>query len=47
MNRAPSESPLKAAFLRHEDTLAPSERALGEDDHAVYRTLLESTNAIP
>jgi diguanylate cyclase (GGDEF)-like protein/PAS domain S-box-containing protein len=47
MNRAPSKSPLKAAFLRHEDTLAPSERALGEDDHAVYRTLLESTNAIP
>ncbi|SAK58378.1 GGDEF domain-containing protein [Caballeronia catudaia] len=47
MNRAPSESPLQAAFLRHDDTLAPPERALGEDDHAVYRTLLESTKAIP
>jgi len=47
MNRAPSDSSLQAAFLRHEDTLAPPERALGEDDHAVYRTLLESTKAIP
>ncbi|MFM0325217.1 sensor domain-containing diguanylate cyclase [Caballeronia glebae] len=47
MNRDPSDSSLKAAFLRHEDTLAPPERAFGEDDHAVYRTLLESTKAIP
>ncbi|SAL76224.1 diguanylate cyclase [Caballeronia peredens] len=47
MNANPSDSPLQAAFLRHEDTLAPAERALGEDDHAVYRTLLESTKAIP
>ncbi|WP_250510892.1 sensor domain-containing diguanylate cyclase [Caballeronia sp. GACF4] len=47
MSQDPFESPLKAEFLRHEDTLAPAERALGEDDHAVYRTLLESTKAIP
>ncbi|BAN26983.1 GGDEF domain-containing protein [Caballeronia insecticola] len=47
MNAHSSDSPLQAAFLRHEDTLAPAERALGEDDHAVYRTLLESTKAIP
>jgi len=40
-------SPLRAAFLRHEDSLAPPGHALGEDDHAVYRTLLESTRAIP
>jgi diguanylate cyclase (GGDEF)-like protein/PAS domain S-box-containing protein len=40
-------SPLKAEFLRHEDSLAPPDHALGEDDHAVYRTLLESTKAIP
>jgi diguanylate cyclase (GGDEF)-like protein/PAS domain S-box-containing protein len=42
-----TQSPLQAAFLRHEDTLAPDARALGEDDHAVYKTLLESTKAIP
>lgn len=42
-----SHGPLQAAFLRHEDSLAPSGHALGEDDHAVYRTLLESTKAIP
>ncbi|SAK43398.1 sensor domain-containing diguanylate cyclase [Caballeronia ptereochthonis] len=47
MNSDPSESPLKAAFLRHEETLAPPGRVFGEDDHAVYRTLLESTKAIP
>ncbi|AQH03644.1 MULTISPECIES: sensor domain-containing diguanylate cyclase [Caballeronia] len=47
MKRDSSASPLQAAFLRHEDTLAPPQRALGEDDHAVYRTLLESTKAIP
>jgi diguanylate cyclase (GGDEF)-like protein/PAS domain S-box-containing protein len=41
------DSPLQAAFLRHEDSLAPPTHALGEDDHAVYRTLLESTKAIP
>ena len=43
----PANSPLKAAFLRHEETLAPPDHALGEDDSAVYRTLLESTKAIP
>lgn len=44
---ASADSPLKAAFLRHEESLAPPDHALGEDDHAVYRTLLESTKAIP
>lgn len=43
----PVNSPLKAAFLRHEESLAPPGHAPGEDDHAVYRTLLESTKAIP
>ncbi|WP_277189214.1 sensor domain-containing diguanylate cyclase [Caballeronia sp. BR00000012568055] len=43
----PARSTLQAAFLRHEDSLAPADHALGEDDHAVYRTLLESTKAIP
>jgi diguanylate cyclase (GGDEF)-like protein/PAS domain S-box-containing protein len=38
---------LKAAFLRHDTTLAPSNRVPGDDDTAVYRTLLESTKAIP
>jgi diguanylate cyclase (GGDEF)-like protein/PAS domain S-box-containing protein len=47
MSPQQSESPLQAAFLRHEDSLAPPDHALGEDDHAVYRTLLESTKAIP
>ena len=42
----PADSTLKAAFLRHEETLAPPGHALGEDDSAVYRTLLESTKAI-
>ena len=43
----PANSPLQAAFLRHEESLAPPGHAPGEDDHAVYRTLLESTKAIP
>ena len=43
----PAHGPLQAAFLRHEETLAPPGHAPGEDDHAVYRTLLESTKAIP
>lgn len=43
----PANSPLQAAFLRHEESLAPPGHAHGEDDHAVYRTLLESTKAIP
>ena len=38
---------LQAAFLRHEDSLAPATHAFGEGDTAVYRTLLESTKAIP
>ncbi|MGO4278641.1 PAS domain S-box-containing protein/diguanylate cyclase (GGDEF) domain-containing protein [Cupriavidus sp. OV038] len=41
------EHPLQAAFLRHEQSLAPAGRMVGEDDSAVYRTLLESTKAIP
>ncbi|CAB3757157.1 GGDEF domain-containing protein [Paraburkholderia humisilvae] len=41
------ESSLQAAFLRHDATLAPSNRMPGDDDSAVYRTLLESTKAIP
>ncbi|BDB26676.1 sensor domain-containing diguanylate cyclase [Cupriavidus sp. P-10] len=48
MTRQPqSPSPLQAAFLRHESTLAPSTRMFGDDDSTVYRTLLESTKAIP
>jgi diguanylate cyclase (GGDEF)-like protein/PAS domain S-box-containing protein len=47
MNADSSDTLLKAAFLRHEESLAPPGRAFGEDDHAVYRTLLESTKAIP
>lgn len=43
----PASSVLKAAFVRHEQSLAPPGHAPGEDDHAVYRTLLESTKAIP
>ncbi|CAM2152270.1 diguanylate cyclase [Pararobbsia alpina] len=42
-----SDSTLQAAFLRHEDTLSPATPAFGEDDSRVYRTLLESTKAIP
>jgi diguanylate cyclase (GGDEF)-like protein/PAS domain S-box-containing protein len=38
---------LEAAFLRHEASLAPPNRVFGDDDSAVYRTLLESTKAIP
>ncbi|SDC91546.1 PAS domain S-box-containing protein/diguanylate cyclase (GGDEF) domain-containing protein [Cupriavidus sp. YR651] len=38
---------LQAAFLRHEESLAPPNRVFGDDDSAVYRTLLESTKAIP
>jgi len=41
------DHPLQAAFLRHEASLAPSDRVFGDDDSAVYRTLLESTKAIP
>lgn len=41
------QSPLQAAFLKHPSTLAPAERAPGEDDGTVYRALLESTKAIP
>jgi diguanylate cyclase (GGDEF)-like protein/PAS domain S-box-containing protein len=46
-NKIPAGRPLEATFLRHEDSLAPAGHAPGEDDHAVYRTLLESTRAIP
>ncbi len=41
------DSPLQAAFLPHQETLAPPGRVFGDDDSAVYRTLLESTKAIP
>ena len=37
----------QAAFLPHGESLAPSERAFVDDGSAVYRTLLESTKAIP
>ncbi|PPK46884.1 PAS domain S-box-containing protein, partial [Trinickia symbiotica] len=40
-------SSLQAVFLRHQDSLVPPERVPGEDNPAVYRTLLESTRAIP
>ncbi|MEN7530859.1 diguanylate cyclase [Cupriavidus sp. DL-D2] len=40
-------SPLRAAFLRHEESLAPGGHPPGEHDTAVYQTLLESTKAIP
>ena len=42
-----ADSSLQGAFLRHQDSLAPSGPLLGDDDPAVYRTLLESTRAIP
>lgn len=38
---------LRAAFLRHKESLAPPNRVFGDDDSAVYRTLLESTKVIP
>lgn len=41
------DSALQAAFLRHQDSLAPPGPLLGDDDPTVYRTLLESTRAIP
>ncbi|CAG9171759.1 sensor domain-containing diguanylate cyclase [Cupriavidus pampae] len=47
MSQDPDKSLLQAAFLKHPSTLAPAERAPGEDDGMVYRTLLESTKAIP
>ncbi|REE93729.1 PAS domain S-box-containing protein/diguanylate cyclase (GGDEF)-like protein [Cupriavidus plantarum] len=47
MSQDPTKSPLQAAFLKHPSTLAPAERAPGEDDNTVYRALLESTKAIP
>lgn len=44
---ADARSPLQAAFLKHASSLAPPGRAPGEADGTVYRTLLESTKAIP
>jgi diguanylate cyclase (GGDEF)-like protein/PAS domain S-box-containing protein len=41
------EHTLQAAFLSHGESLAPLNRVFGDDDSAVYRTLLESTKAIP
>src|ERR1700712_866856 len=41
------KSNLKAAFLPHDETPAVPARIFGDDDSAVYRTLLESTKAIP
>jgi diguanylate cyclase (GGDEF)-like protein/PAS domain S-box-containing protein len=41
------ENALQAAFLPHDESPAPVNRVFGEDDGAVYRTLLESTKAIP
>ncbi|WP_233837639.1 sensor domain-containing diguanylate cyclase [Paraburkholderia sp. ZP32-5] len=46
-DNASPEPLLQAAFLRHENTTAPTTPLFGEDDSAVYRTLLESTKAIP
>lgn len=43
----PASSALQAAFLRHEDSLVQPGIQPGEDNPAVYRTLLESTRAIP
>jgi diguanylate cyclase (GGDEF)-like protein/PAS domain S-box-containing protein len=43
----PTQPILQAAFLRHENTAPPTTPLFGEDDSAVYRTLLESTKAIP
>ncbi len=40
-------SNLKAAFLPHDETSAAPARIFGDDDSGVYRTLLESTKAIP
>ena len=37
----------KAAFLPHDETSAAPAGNFGEDDSAIYRTLLESTKAIP
>jgi diguanylate cyclase (GGDEF)-like protein/PAS domain S-box-containing protein len=42
-----SQITLQAAFLRHEDSLVPYSQVFGDGDSAVYRTLLESTKAIP
>lgn len=47
MSQDPSQSFLQAAFLRHDTSLAPANRVFGDDDSTVYRTLLESTKAIP
>ena len=41
------ENDLQAAFLPHDETSAPPNPLFGDDDSAVYRTLLESTKAIP
>lgn len=38
---------LQAAFVRHQDPVPPATPLFGADDSAVYRTLLESTKAIP
>lgn len=38
---------LKASFLRHDTSLAIAPGAPGDDDGTIYRTLLESTKAIP
>jgi len=47
MSPTPPASTLEATFLRHQDTLTPPGPAFGDQDSAVYRTLLESTKAIP
>jgi diguanylate cyclase (GGDEF)-like protein/PAS domain S-box-containing protein len=41
------DNTLQATFLPHDRSLAPSGRVFGDDDSTVYRTLLESTKAIP
>jgi PAS domain S-box-containing protein len=46
-NSSSNESTLKAAFLPHDDASATPARMSGDGDNAIYRTLLESTKAIP
>jgi diguanylate cyclase (GGDEF)-like protein/PAS domain S-box-containing protein len=46
-SRDSRDDTLQATFLPHDESLAPSGRVFGDDDSAVYRTLLESTKAIP
>lgn len=46
-NTQTNEGNLRAAFLPHDATPAAPARVFIDDDSAIYRTLLESTKAIP